>query len=99
MENGYVDAGREGEARTNLESSGDIYTLSRVRWRRKWQPAPLFLPAKSHGQRSLTGYRPRVHTSWTRLSNSTTTSVCVKEVAGAKLLYSTWSSARGSVMT
>ena len=25
-------------------------------WRRKWQPTPVFLPGKSHGQRSLTGY-------------------------------------------
>ena len=27
-------------------------------WRRKWQPTPVFLPGKSHGQRSLLGYRP-----------------------------------------
>ena len=26
--------------------------------RRKWQPTPVFLPEKSHGQRSLVGYRP-----------------------------------------
>ena len=25
-------------------------------WRRKWQSTPLFLPGKSHGQRSLVGY-------------------------------------------
>ena len=25
-------------------------------WRRKWQPAPVFLPRKSHRQRSLEGY-------------------------------------------
>ena len=25
-------------------------------WRRKWQPTPVFLPWKSHGQRSLAGY-------------------------------------------
>ena len=25
-------------------------------WRRKWQPAPLFLPEESHGQRYLEGY-------------------------------------------
>ena len=24
-----------------------------IPWRRKWQPIPVFLPAKSHGQRSL----------------------------------------------
>ena len=26
--------------------------------RRKWQPTPVFLPGKSHGQRSLEGYSP-----------------------------------------
>ena len=25
-------------------------------WRRKWQPAPVFLPGKFHGQSSLVGY-------------------------------------------
>ena len=25
-------------------------------WRRKWQPIPVFLPGKFHGQRSLVGY-------------------------------------------
>ena len=27
-------------------------------WRGKWQPSPVFLPGKSHGQRSLAGYSP-----------------------------------------
>ena len=26
-------------------------------WRRKWQPTPIFMPGKSHGQRSLMGYK------------------------------------------
>ena len=30
-------------------------------WRRKWQPTPVFLPEKSHGQRSLAGYSPWGH--------------------------------------
>ena len=30
-------------------------------WRRKWQPTPVFLPAESHGQRSLIGYSPLGH--------------------------------------
>ena len=30
-------------------------------WRRKWPPTPVFLPGKSHGQRSLVGYSPRGH--------------------------------------
>ena len=27
-------------------------------WRRQWHPTPVLLPRKSHGQRSLVGYRP-----------------------------------------
>ena len=28
---------------------------------RKWQPTPVFLPGKTHGQRSLAGYSPWGH--------------------------------------
>ena len=28
-------------------------------WRRKWQPTPIVLPGRFHGQRSLTGYSSR----------------------------------------
>ena len=27
-------------------------------WRRKWQPTPVYLPGKSHGQRNLAGHSP-----------------------------------------
>ena len=30
----------------------------KIPWRRKLQPTPVFLPEKSHGQRSLAGYGP-----------------------------------------
>ena len=33
--------------------------VRKIPWRRKWQPTPVFLPRKSHGQRSLAGYSPR----------------------------------------
>ena len=33
--------------------------VRKIPWRRKWQPTPVFLPGKSHGQRSLMGYSPR----------------------------------------
>ena len=36
-----------------------VQSLSqKIPWRRKWQPTPVFLPGKSHGQRSLVGYSP-----------------------------------------
>ena len=30
----------------------------KIPWRRKWQPTPVFLPGKSHGQGRLVGYSP-----------------------------------------
>jgi len=30
--------------------------IRKILWRRKWQPTPVFLPGKFHGQRSLAGY-------------------------------------------
>ena len=35
--------------------------VRRIPWRRKWQPTPVFLPGKSHGQRSLASYSPWGH--------------------------------------
>ena len=35
--------------------------VGKIPWRRKWQPTPLFLPGKSHRQRSLMGYSPWFH--------------------------------------
>ena len=32
--------------------------VRKIPWRRKWQPSPVFLPGKSHGQRGLAGYSP-----------------------------------------
>ena len=40
-------------------SAGDAGSIPA--WRRKWPPTPVFLPRKSHGQRSLVGYNPGGH--------------------------------------
>jgi len=32
--------------------------VRKIPWRRKWQPTSVFLPGKSHGQKSLASYRP-----------------------------------------
>ena len=37
--------------------------VRKIPWSKKWQPTPIFLPGKFHGQRSLAGY------SQTQLSN------------------------------
>ena len=36
--------------------------VGKLPWRRKWQPAPIFLPGEFHGQRSLAGCSPWGHT-------------------------------------
>uniref|UniRef100_A0A452F3B8 T-complex 11 n=2 Tax=Capra hircus TaxID=9925 RepID=A0A452F3B8_CAPHI len=41
--------------------------VRKIPWRRKWQPTPVFLPGKSHRQRSMAGYSPRGHKSQTLL--------------------------------
>ena len=35
--------------------------VGQIPWRGKWQPVPVFLPRKFHGQRSLEGYSPWGH--------------------------------------
>ena len=35
--------------------------IGKMPWRREWQPTPVFLPGKCHGQRSLAGYSPCSH--------------------------------------
>ena len=37
----------------------------KIPWRRKWQPTPVFLLGKSHGQRRLVSYIPRSRTEET----------------------------------
>ena len=53
-----------------------------IPWRRKWQPTPVFLPEKSHRQRSLAGYSPCGHKSWTWVSNATTTTKQICRLPG-----------------
>ena len=35
--------------------------VEKLPWRRKWKPTRVFLPGKSHGQRSLVHYSPWDH--------------------------------------
>ena len=35
--------------------------VGKILWSRKWQPTPVFLPGKSHEQKSLVGYSPWGH--------------------------------------
>ena len=41
-----------------MQEAGFNPWVGKIPWRRKWQPTPVPLPGKSHGQRSLVGYSP-----------------------------------------
>ena len=49
VKNLLVDAGDPGKV--------GLIPVGKIPWRRKGQPTPLFLPEKSHGQRSLLGLK------------------------------------------
>ena len=40
----------------DLGAAGSVLGSGRFPWRGAWQPAPVFSPGESHGQRSLEGY-------------------------------------------
>ena len=46
-----------------------IISRTKLSWRRKWQPTPVLLPGKFHGQRSLVGTIHGVAKSQTQKSN------------------------------
>ena len=56
----------------SAEDSRSTPGSGKIPWRRKWQPTPVFLPGKSHGQRSLVGYSPwhRKESDMTKRLNS-----------------------------
>ena len=60
-------------------------------WRRKWQPTPVFLPGKSHGQRSLAVYSPWGSKELDRTEqlgmHTHTTSCCQESVHQLKPVY------------
>ena len=47
-----------GSQRVGHDWMTSLSLFTFMRWRRKWQPTPVFLPGKSHGQSSLVGYSP-----------------------------------------
>ena len=53
-------SGKEPACRfRRLKRHGLNSCIGKIRWRRKWQPTPVFLPRESYGQRSLAGYSPQ----------------------------------------
>ena len=59
QEMGFPDGAVVKNLPANSGDAGDaglIPASGRSPWSRNWQPAPVFLPGKFHGQRSLVGY-------------------------------------------
>ena len=56
----------------NLILNSNTIHEGKIPWRRKWQPSPVPLPGKSHGQRSLVAYSPcgRKESDMTKLLHS-----------------------------
>ena len=52
-------SGKESACQCSCRRCGFDSWIGNIPWRRKWQPTPVFLPGKFHGQRSLAGYSPR----------------------------------------
>ena len=57
VQNPPANAGDTGNA-------GSIPGSGRFPWRRMWLPTPVFLPGKSHGQRTLADCSPWGHKEW-----------------------------------
>jgi len=51
--------------------------VGKIPWRRKWQPTPVFLPGKFHGERSLAGYGPWDHKESDTIEHTHTQSTVV----------------------
>ena len=45
----------------NAGDGGSTPYVRKIPWKRKWQPTPVFLPGKPHGQKSLLGHSPWDH--------------------------------------
>ena len=59
---GFPDGSASKESACHAGATGDTGSIpgsGTIPWRRKWQPTLVFLPEKSHGQRSLVGYSPK----------------------------------------
>ena len=54
--------------------------VGKIPWRRAWQLTPVFLPGKSHGQRSLVGCSPYRHTKYRTWLKQLSTHDCLTRV-------------------
>ena len=54
------DAGESARQCRRYRRCGFDPSIKKIPWSKKWQPTPVFLPGKSHGQGGLVGYSPWV---------------------------------------
>ena len=55
MDRGAWWAAIHGVAKSRTQLSDFTFIFTFMRWRRKWQPTPVFLPGESQGRGSLVG--------------------------------------------
>ena len=55
---GLSGRGLSGRVHLQCRRPGFDPWVGKVPWRGEWQPTPVFLPGKLHGQRSLAGHSP-----------------------------------------
>ena len=70
---GFTDGSVIKNPLANARRCGFNPCIRKVPWRRKWQYTPVYLPGKSHGQKSWRATIYGVTKSQTQLGNSTTT--------------------------
>ena len=71
----------------------------KIPWNRKWHPTPVFLPGKSHGQRSLVGYSSWGHKESDKTEqlstilhrNEMVSKLGSEDISMNKFLHSKWS--------
>ena len=56
ISNGFSSVSVVKNLPANIGDKGFDLWFGKIPWSRKWQPTPVFLPGKFHGQRSLLGY-------------------------------------------
>ena len=91
---GHASGGASGKEfvcqwRRHKRQGFDLW-VGKIPWRRKWQPAPIFLLGKSHGQRSLGWLQSTGLQSWTRLSAYAHTHTNTDAYEGVLVLHVVW---------
>ena len=65
----------------NVGEASSVPGWGRSPWRMKWQPIPIFLPGKFHGQRSLEGYGLQCHKELGTTENAHTSLVLMAQLS------------------